>query len=1527
MATPHIFFFLTIFKTGICSVLRNKKITSITLLVNAILGFLLSPSALALDSISPFTCNGDYYISQSEKLFRVNTSNPIYKFDEIALSSAVTTNSLAFNFQDGYFYAIQNSGQYGAEPQYPHLIRMGQDTMEDLGEMVDMAGLPVTTSFNKGTFDLEGNYYVMQSGFTGKESLWKIDLKVKDDKDSIGVDVIKAVKLGDNIGFRGSDIAYHKRQNKIYSTVHIIGDTYDDTLYTYDLKSKTTTKKKISYLYGQRPTGNQSHFGSLWFDGADRLFMANNKSGNMYRIDDLDNPTAYFVSEGEPSGNNDGASCGGSPNFTHTISPSNVPVGTKIVSHSYSIANGLLTSIAMGNPLAIGFNDVLSDGRTFVADSLRINGANTGWQSNISSTYTNNDSLTITNLDIPAEGTALITIDVTVQHLAAGTYENQAKLTDLVAFLGGKGPDLVKLSDQPGGARPDPSTFSVSDSVSSNSITGYVYNDRNGDKTYDDGEGLSAVVLSLNGVQSVLSDDKGYYQFLYLENGSYIVAEIDHPNANINLGSANTVSNIVLANNSKIVNFRNVLSNEKPVAKAQEVTTAEDTAKKITLAGSDPDKDSLSYVLLSGPDHGSVAGSGKDRTYTPNKNYVGDDSFTFTVNDGSENSNTAKVKIKVTAVNDIPVAIGQGVTTAEDTAKKITLSGSDPDKDSLSYVLLSGPDHGSLAGSGKSFIYTPNNNYVGDDSFTFKVNDGTADSDIATVKITVTALNDSPVAAKQNMTTPEDTPKSITLSGSDPDGDALSYILLSQPGYGTLAGTGNVLTYTPNENYVGDDSFTFKVNDGTEDSQTKTVIIIVTPINDAPEAVDDSVIVEQDSINNIIDVLNNDSDNDDDPLTVTSAKALLGIVVINEDGSLSYTAQQDYFGEDVIHYSIDDGNGGTGRAVIDVTITEKVQNLAPIAVDDTVNMPSTNTIVIDVLNNDSDPENNELTLVNVSSYFGEVAMVDNQLRFTPEQGVSGQFVIFYTIEDTAKNTASAQVNLTINDLGPVITLPHDLCGDYQVNANALYTRVDLGKASAIDRFGDTVPVSLVDGVSLFPPGLNEVTWHSTDAEGKTSVAIQKVCVMPLISLSKNQTVVEGVEINFSVHLNGDAPAYPVTVPYTVTGTADDGDHDLASGEVIIKDGTSAVLSVDIFEDSEVEMDETIIIDLSPELNAGDKAKHIITISELNIAPQVTLNPQQDNQSRLIITPDGGEVIIRAKVTDVNTIDSFIYHWQTDDDNVLNDSTNEDIFRFMPNDLAEGIYAISLTVSDSGEPVQRASTIVFLEVRDSLPKLDNADSDGDLIPDIAEGFGDSDRDGIPDYLDRIPECNVLQELAKESDVYLIEGQAGVCLRRGEFTLKGVTGGANITDNDVVKIEDDLIKDNEATNIGGIFDYIAYGLPVQGSSFAIVIPQRNPIPENAVYRKFNRANKWHTFEVDDAVEKPLNSLWSTQGEPGYCPPPSINNTQGTWVRGLIPGYWCVQMILVDGGIYDDDNKKNGIIVDPGYVGVMNINDQCN
>jgi autotransporter-associated beta strand protein len=183
--------------------------------------------------------------------------------------------------------------------------------------------------------------------------------------------------------------------------------------------------------------------------------------------------------------------------------------------------------------------------------------------------------------------------------------------------------------------------------------------------------------------------------------------------------------------------------------------------------------------------------------------------------------------LTVTLINNVPVATAQSVSTPEDTTKAITLTGTDAEGSALTYTIVTAPTSGTLSGTVPNLTYIPAPNFSGAASFTFKVNDGRDDSAIATVSITVTAVNDAPVAIGDSVSTPVNTARAITLVGTDVDGNSLTYTIVTPPVSGTLSGTAPNVIYTPSTNFTGAVSFTFNVNDGTADSPAAMVSITV----------------------------------------------------------------------------------------------------------------------------------------------------------------------------------------------------------------------------------------------------------------------------------------------------------------------------------------------------------------------------------------------------------------------------------------------------------------------------------------------------------------------------------------------------------------------------------------------------------------------------------------------------------------------------------------------------------------------------
>jgi large repetitive protein len=329
--------------------------------------------------------------------------------------------------------------------------------------------------------------------------------------------------------------------------------------------------------------------------------------------------------------------------------------------------------------------------------------------------------------------------------------------------------------------------------------------------------------------------------------------------------------------------------NDAPVAANPSLSVDEDGTLPVSLSATDVETSpaNLTYAIVSGPAHGTLTGAGAARTYTPDPDYNGPDTITYRVTDRGDPDNcgapgpgctapassTGTITLAVNPVDDAPVLTLPAGPVAATPGAGTALSGlsvSDIDADPGDVQLVLSVLHGTLTvdtavlggvsplqvagdGTGQVTITAPQLSIrttlnsadgvsyhaaaAGPDTLSATVDDlghtgsGGPLSDAGTVAIVV---DSPPVAADQNVTTDEDTAKAITLAATDADGDPLTFAIVSGPAHGTLTGAGAARTYTPDPDYNGPDSFTFKANDGHVDSAPATVSITVNPVNDAP---------------------------------------------------------------------------------------------------------------------------------------------------------------------------------------------------------------------------------------------------------------------------------------------------------------------------------------------------------------------------------------------------------------------------------------------------------------------------------------------------------------------------------------------------------------------------------------------------------------------------------------------------------------------------------------------------------------------
>ena len=288
----------------------------------------------------------------------------------------------------------------------------------------------------------------------------------------------------------------------------------------------------------------------------------------------------------------------------------------------------------------------------------------------------------------------------------------------------------------------------------------------------------------------------------------------------------------------------------------------------------DIDGDSLTINAITQASNGVVQISNNQIKYTPNQNFNGTDTFTYTITDGNGGQIITKsITVSVNPINDTPVAITSSATVNEDAAITIDVlkDATDIDGDSLTINAITQASNGVVQISNNQIIYTPNQNFNGTDTFTYTITDGNGGQITKSITVSVNPINDTPVAITNSATINEDSTVTINVldNATDIDGDSLTIAAITQASNGVVQISNNQIKYTPNQNFNGTDTFTYTISDGNGGQITKSITVSVNPINDTPVAITSSATVNEDAAVTI-DVLNNATDIDGDSLTIAN---------------------------------------------------------------------------------------------------------------------------------------------------------------------------------------------------------------------------------------------------------------------------------------------------------------------------------------------------------------------------------------------------------------------------------------------------------------------------------------------------------------------------------------------------------------------------------------------------------------------------------------------------------------------------------
>ncbi len=650
------------------------------------------------------------------------------------------------------------------------------------------------------------------------------------------------------------------------------------------------------------------------------------------------------------------------------------------------------------------------------------------------------------------------------------------------------------------------------------------------------------------------------FTYYITDGGTY--APVDKPNAEVTI----TVESL----------------NNAPVAVADAVTLDEDEEAvqiRVLTNDTDADSDTLSIDSFTNPDHGTVRLLGGHLFYTPDSDYVGADTFTYTVVDPSGASATETVTLTVSEVNDGPVTITD-ILNVEEGSEGVTVNvlANDYDREDHSFTLTSVSDasHGTVVmGSGGMVTYTPGtesgSNYTGADSFTYVTTDSEGLQSTGTVSITVSELNDAPVAKADTKSIAEDSSNNriaVLDNDSDPENDTLELDSVGAPDHGTVEMSGNSVLYTPEANYSGTDTFTYKVSDGNGGTSTGTATVTVNGSNDAPTAVDDILGTVSSAKPVKLDLLSNDYDVDSgDSISVVSVGTATNGNVTLSGGSVRYVADRGSSGKtDSFDYTIEDESGEQSTATASFTLST---NTNPIATNDKVTvLEDADTAEIDVLDNDTDADSDKVQVLKVGTdpNHGTTTVTNGKLFYQPDANYNGSDTFTYIVKDGNGGRDEATVTLTVTAVNDAPTAINDTAS-VEVDSSATTISV-LGNDSDID--GDSLEISSVtdplhgtaevledsSGVTYVPEagytGADSFTYKVSDGT-ITSVATVNVTVtagntVPT-STNDTDTVIEDSSSNQIDVLTNDSDADGDDLSVVSVTQGEHGSVQLTSGKV------------------------------------------------------------------------------------------------------------------------------------------------------------------------------------------------------------------------------------------------------------------------------------------------------------------------------------------------------------------------------------------
>ena len=468
-------------------------------------------------------------------------------------------------------------------------------------------------------------------------------------------------------------------------------------------------------------------------------------------------------------------------------------------------------------------------------------------------------------------------------------------------------------------------------------------------------------------------------------------------------------------------------------------------------------------------------------------------------------TDTATVTITVSGANAPPLTNNDTAGTQEDTSVVIDVlaNDTDPNGDVLHIHSVGLAQNGTVTQNGDGTLtFTPDPGFSGTDTFRYTVADPHGQRESASVTVNVAPANDAPQAVNDTASTQQGTPVTISVLANDvdPDGDPLQILSTGLAGHGAVTEHPNgTITYTPDNGFSGTDSFTYTAVDNHGAQSAATVTVTVNAINRVPHVVADTASTRKDTAV-VIDVLANDSDPDGDALSIMRTTAAShGDVLINPNGTLTYTPDSGYVGSDTFKYTAIDPHGLRESIYVSIDVTDG--NTAPDAANDIANTTEDTAVIINVLANDTDDDGDTLAIQSISpAANGSVTQnPDGTLTYTPNAGFVGTDVFSYTAADSNGGADTAGVTVTVgpanpHDPGTIHHGEHAALLNLVKHADATHVAVSNGSWFDPDTWstnqvpGDDARVLIPNGIAVDYDGVSDARLFTVRVDGELHFA-------------------------------------------------------------------------------------------------------------------------------------------------------------------------------------------------------------------------------------------------------------------------------------------------------------------------------------------------------------------------------------------------------------------------------------------------------